>query len=104
MMAISRLVAPWPPNSAGRPQRSHPAASARRRISRSSSSHLRGTPPLSKSAYSLAAVVEEPDVVVLLLERPDLAFDELVQSVERRLDVLRDVEVHGSPLPRPGGQ
>src|SRR4051812_46494518 len=55
MTAISTLVAPLPPYSSGRASRSQPAASARRRISRSSASHSAvGTPPASKfvRAYS----------------------------------------------------
>nr|CRL71997.1 hypothetical protein CPGR_00795 [Mycolicibacter nonchromogenicus] len=48
--AISTLVPSRPPREAGSPYRSHPAASARRRISSSSSSHSRrGTPPRSTS-------------------------------------------------------
>ncbi|CAM5737346.1 hypothetical protein MAUB1S_01826 [Mycolicibacterium aubagnense] len=50
MTAMSRLVPSRPPNSRGSPYRSQPAASARRRISSSRSSHSRvGTPPFSRS-------------------------------------------------------
>ena len=49
-------------------------------------------------ARVLAPVVEEADVVVLLLERLDLALDELVELVEVVGQVLGDVEVHGVPF------
>ena len=42
----------------------------------------------------LPAVVEEADVVVLLLERLDLALDELVEFVQVLPQVLGQVEVH----------
>jgi len=42
----------------------------------------------------LAPVVEEPDVVVLLLQRPDLPLDELVQLGQVAGEVRGDVEVH----------
>ena len=42
----------------------------------------------------LAAVVEEADVVVLLLERLDLRLDEVVELVEVGRQIGRDVEVH----------
>ena len=45
-------------------------------------------------ARVLASMVEETDVVVGLLQRLDLSFDERVERVERRLDVGRDLEVH----------
>ncbi len=68
MIAISRLLASWPPYSVG--QRAAAATRRRRRggASRaSSSSHsARGTPPSSKSVRGvLPPVVEEADVVVL---------------------------------------
>ena len=44
-----------------------------------------------------AAMVEEPFVVVLLLERLDLAFDELVEFRQVVAQVLGEGEVHGSP-------
>ena len=51
----------------------------------------------------LPPMVEEPDVVVRLLQRPDLAFDERIERVERRLDLGRDLEVHRrSQVGRPG--
>jgi hypothetical protein len=42
----------------------------------------------------LAAVVEEPLVVVLRLQRLDLVIDEAVELVQIVLDVLGNVEVH----------
>ena len=45
-------------------------------------------------AGPLPAMVEESAVVVLLLERFDLALDELVQSVQGDLDLGWDGEVH----------
>ena len=53
----------------------------------------------------LAAVVEEPDVVVLLLERADLAGDELVELGQLLLEILGQGEVHSRLLIRvwPGG-
>jgi len=42
----------------------------------------------------LPAVVEEPDVVVLLLERLDLALDELVEFFQVLPQVLGQIEVH----------
>src|SRR5690242_10675733 len=47
----------------------------------------------------LPAVVEEPFVVVLLLERLDLALDELVEFGQVVAQVLGEGEVHGSPYP-----
>src|SRR5262249_41194064 len=52
---------------------------------------------LPVGARVFAPVVEETDVVVLVLERLDLALDELVELDEIRGDVARDVEVHGGP-------
>src|SRR5439155_26946539 len=43
----------------------------------------------------LPAVVEEPDVVVLLLERADLALDEIVEFGQVVAQVLGEGEVHG---------
>ena len=62
-------------------------------------------------ARPLPAVIEEAHVVVGLLQRLDLAFDELVELVEGRLDLGRNREVHESgryesrrpPLPRSQG-
>ena len=45
-------------------------------------------------ARILATVIEESDVVVSLLERLDLAFDELVEFYEVVGQVLGNVEVH----------
>ena len=45
-------------------------------------------------ARVLATVIEESDVVVSLLERLDLAFDELVEFDEVVGQVLGNVEVH----------
>src|SRR5690606_15728945 len=50
----------------------------------------------------LAAVVEEADVVVLLLERPDLRLDEGVELVERAGQRGGDLEVQAAPPKRPG--
>ena len=55
---------------------------------------------LEVGAGPLAAVVEEALVVVLRLERRDLRLDEVVELVERGLDVGRDVEVHARNLGR----
>src|SRR5262245_8677223 len=46
-------------------------------------------------AGMLAAMVEEADVVVFALERPDLALDELVELAQIGRDLRGDVEVHG---------
>src|SRR5713226_2693697 len=43
----------------------------------------------------LAAMVEEADIVVLALERPDLALDERVELSQIRRDVGGNVEIHG---------
>ena len=49
-----------------------------------------------------AAVVEEPDVVIGSFERCDLALDEVVQHVQVRGQIGRDLEVHsGNPSTRP---
>jgi len=45
-------------------------------------------------ARILATVIEESDVVVSLLERLDLAFDELIEFYEVVGQVLGNVEVH----------
>jgi hypothetical protein len=45
-------------------------------------------------------MVEEPDVVVALLERHEFALDERVHLGEERGDVRRDVEVHPAAIPR----
>src|SRR5712691_13458224 len=50
----------------------------------------------------LAAMVEESDVVVLLLQRADLPLDELVQLAEVVGQVRRDLEVDALSLRRPG--
>src|SRR6516165_10144922 len=46
----------------------------------------------------LPAVVEEPDVVVLHFQRPDLALDELVEFGQVILQVFGQVEVHVDSL------
>ena len=46
-------------------------------------------------AGMLAAMVEEADIVVLALERPDLALDESVELNQIRRDVGGNVEIHG---------
>src|SRR5581483_7280480 len=46
-------------------------------------------------AGMLAAMVEEADVVVRALERPDLALDELVQLAQVGRDLSGNLEVHG---------
>ena len=46
-------------------------------------------------AGMLAAMVEEADVVVLALERPDLALDEVVELDQVGRDVGGNVEIHG---------
>ncbi len=45
-------------------------------------------------ARPFTAMVEEADIVVLLFERPDLVFDELIQHGQIIGNVLRDVEIH----------
>src|SRR5690606_156400 len=47
-------------------------------------------------ACMLAAVVEETDIVVPLLQRPDLGLDEAVQLGEIVDESLRQIEVHCS--------
>ena len=97
MIAISRLLASRPPNSAGSASRSQPGGVG-------APAHLaqqllpllaRHAVVLEVGARPLAPVVEEAHVVVLRLERDDLALDERVEPIERRLDVGRDREVHG---------
>ena len=80
-----------------------PPQPARRRR-RAGASRAAGPPSPARDAAGLevgarvlAPVVEEPDVVVCLLERPDLALDELVDRVERRGDLRRNLEVHVVP-------
>ena len=43
----------------------------------------------------MPAMVEEADIVVLALERPDLALDEGVELNQVRRDVGGNVEIHG---------
>ena len=45
-------------------------------------------------ARMLAAMVEEADIVVLALQRPDLALDELVELSDVGRDVRGNVEIH----------
>ncbi len=49
---------------------------------------------LEVGSSPLPAVVEEPHVVVALLERNDLGLDERIEPVERVLDGGRDRKVH----------
>ena len=56
---------------------------------------VRETTALPVRAGVLATVIEEPDVVVLLLERLDLALDELIQFNQVIGQVLVEFEVHG---------
>jgi hypothetical protein len=56
---------------------------------------VRQAAALPVSPRVLAPVIEEADVVVHLLERLDLATDELVELEQIRSDVARDIEVHG---------
>ena len=46
-------------------------------------------------AGMLAAMVEEADIVVLALERPDLALDEGVELAQIGRDIGGNVEIHG---------
>src|SRR6185312_12177599 len=46
-------------------------------------------------AGMLAAVVEEADVVVRALERPNLALDELVELAQVGRDLRGNLEIHG---------
>ena len=55
---------------------------------------VRQAAALPVGAGVLAPVVEEPDVVVLLLERLDLALDEVVELVEVVGEVRGELEVH----------
>src|SRR5262249_35042522 len=50
---------------------------------------------LPVSAGVLAAMVEEADVVVLALQRADLALDGFVEFAQVRRNVGRDLEIHG---------
>ncbi len=50
----------------------------------------------------LAPVIEEPDVVVLPLQRADLPVDELVEFCEVGGQIGRDLEVHVCPSRSPG--
>ncbi|TAJ82205.1 MAG: hypothetical protein EPO50_28355 [Reyranella sp.] len=45
-------------------------------------------------ARMLAAMVEEADIVVLALQRPDLALDEFVELGQVRRDIGGNVEIH----------
>ncbi len=100
MIAISRFDAVRPPNSSGRASRSQPGGIG-------TSPHLpqQLLPLLTGHAVAvevgarpLPAMVEEPHVVVGVLEREDLGLDERVEFVERGLDLGRNGEVHvGEP-------
>ena len=65
---------------------------------------VRQAAALPVGAGVLPAVVEEPDVVVLVLQRLDHRLDELVQLLEVGSEIRRQVEVHGRTLaPAPDG-
>jgi hypothetical protein len=49
-------------------------------------------------ARMFAAMIEEPDVIVAVLDRHDLLFDELIEFVEIVLQFFRNLEVHGVSL------
>src|SRR5436189_2703607 len=55
----------------------------------------RHTTVLEVGALVLAAVIEETDVVVPLLQRLDLRLDKVIEVLQQRLDVLWDIKVHG---------
>ena len=97
MIAMARLEPSLPPSALGRAKRRWPALSARRRIS--ARSVLPFVPRLAVivpvGAGMLAAMVEEADIVVLPLERPDLALDEGVELNQIRRDIGGNVEIHG---------
>ena len=99
--AMPRLVPSRPPYSFGNAYRKWPARSARCRASASSASHSRlGRPPRSQSVLaSSRRWSKNLFVVVLLLERLDLALDELVEFGQVVAQVLGEGEVHGSPYP-----
>ena len=101
--AVPRFVPLEPPSSVGSASRNRPAASARRRISASSSSQsLAGdTSTLEVGASPLTPMVEEAMSSSLVLERSDLGLDELVDPVGDRSDVGGDVEIHRRPQTRP---
>ena len=61
---------------------------------------VRQPAPLPVRAGVFAAVVEEADVVVLLLQRLDGAFDEVVQLVQVAGQFFRYLKVHVSCPPR----
>ncbi len=49
-------------------------------------------------AGMLAAMIEEADIIVLALERPDLPVDELVEFGDVGRDVGGNIEIHvGAP-------
>ena len=54
------------------------------------------TTPVPIGACVLAAMVEEPDVVVPGLERLDLPLDEIVQGFQIRRELRREIEIHGN--------
>ena len=104
--AMPRLVPSRPPYSFGNAYRKCPAASARLRASASSASHSRlGRPPRSQSVLaSSRRWSKNLFVVVLPLERPDLALDELVEFGQVVAQVLGEGEVHGVSLISGDGQ
>ena len=80
--AIHRFLPSLPPYFFGAEKRQWPAASARRASLRFSSCFpfvARQALIVEIGARVFAAVVEEADIVVRLLERLDLGFDELVE-------------------------
>ena len=62
----------------------------------------RDAPVFEVGARPLAPMVEEPDVVVGLLQGLDLGLDESIEIIERLLNVGRYGEVHAFPS-RTGG-
>ena len=96
MIAISRLLASWPPNSAGSAHRSQPGRiGAPTHLTQQVFPLLAWHPVvLEVGSGPLAPVIEEAHVVVALLERNDLGLDERIEPVERFLDVGGDREVH----------
>ena len=100
MIAIARFEPSCPPSSRGSAKRRWPAASARRRISPSSSSHSRrGRPPFSQSVRAYSRRWSK-NCGLLALERLDLALDEGVELVELARDLGGNLEVHRLPPTR----
>ena len=100
MIAMPRLVPSCPPISFGRG-----IAVVARRVGPASCFSEQLFPlfigeaaAIPVGARVLATMIEETDVVVFLLERLDLAFDELVQLDEVGGEILWNLEVHGGFL------